>query len=243
MAGRYKKKRNSNKNKNNSKNKSGRSKPRSVTPPAKNKSVASLVVTPADNSVAAAKPAQSALLLRHPPEHPLEHSWDYLFWKANDWQNVHKVYTVSTIENFWGMYNNIYPLTQLENVNFALFLSGTPPIWEHDNNKRGGKWLWAHKQGARQETADIWLTLMLTMIGETLSAESDDEVVGSIVNLRFAGDRMSLWTKSCDRNRQARLGAQLKKNFSGRVACIKFKAHAEALSQYSSYKSDALITL
>lgn len=55
--------------------------------------------------------------------------------------DIRKVASLSSVEEFWGLYNNIVPPSQLpEKANYYLFKDGIMPAWEDAANKDGGKW-------------------------------------------------------------------------------------------------------
>jgi translation initiation factor 4E len=179
-------------------------------------------------------------------KHPLENKWSLTYWHNNEWEHIQHVMTMETIEDFWGTYNNIAKLSQLGKFNFAFFHEGMRPIWEDEMNRKGGKWIWEYSPDKRKSIDDIWLNLLLFLIGETLVEDNkicpDDEIVGVTIHTRVGGDRMTLWTKSTDVSIQQYLGKALetKLNIKGSLT---FKVHEEAIQLNSSFHSSAKIIM
>mmetsp|Transcript_24239 Transcript_24239/g.76263 ORF Transcript_24239/g.76263 Transcript_24239/m.76263 type:complete len:201 (+) Transcript_24239:80-682(+) len=81
-------------------------------------------------------------------KHPLEHAWTLWFdnpngrSKQSTWgQTLRTVYTFSTVEDFWCLYNNIVPPSRLPHgADFHLFKEGIEPKWEDAKCAQGGKW-------------------------------------------------------------------------------------------------------
>jgi len=61
---------------------------------------------------------------------------------AQGWmEDIKRVISFDSVEEFWGLYNNIVPPSQLpQKANYYLFKEGIIPAWEDDANKNGGKW-------------------------------------------------------------------------------------------------------
>eukprot|EP00755_Sulcionema_specki_P007864 Sspe_Gene.39370::Locus_18992_Transcript_3_6_Confidence_0.500_Length_508::g.39370::m.39370/K03259/EIF4E; translation initiation factor 4E len=63
--------------------------------------------------------------------------------------NIREVATVESIEDYWGCYKNILLPSELpEGSSYHLFKRGVKPLWEHEQNRRGGKWVtyWKEKE-------------------------------------------------------------------------------------------------
>lgn len=177
-------------------------------------------------------------------KHPLEHRWKLTFWPTNEWNNTTNIITISTIEDFWGTYNNIPRLIELGKVNFAFFHDGIRPVWEDDINRKGGKWIWEYSREMRAELDKHWLNLLLFLIGETLQPSSipDGEIFGCTVHTRPAGDRMTIWTRGTNPQIQKELGQALLEKMK-MTGSLFFKAHSDAIQINSSYHSSAKIVL
>ncbi|ODN83079.1 hypothetical protein, variant [Cryptococcus amylolentus CBS 6039] len=123
--------------------------------------------------------------------------------------DIRKVVSFDSVEEFWGLYNNIVPPSQLPGkANYYLFKNGIVPAWEDPQNKNGGKWaIQIPKNPESKSTIDkIWLYTMLAAIGETFETPSgkaevapsptqSDLVTGVIVSPRPAFFRISIWTR------------------------------------------------
>ncbi|KAL1722101.1 translation initiation factor eIF 4e-like domain-containing protein [Schizophyllum commune] len=127
---------------------------------------------------------------------------------AQGWmEDIKRVISFDSVEEFWGLYNNIIPPSQLpQKANYYLFKEGIIPAWEDDANKNGGKWsIQLPKEKHRNVVDRMWLYTMLAAIGETfdptLVRESPDSpapeslITGVIVSTRPQFYRISIWTR------------------------------------------------
>jgi len=117
---------------------------------------------------------------------------------ANDWaKNMKRVGDFDTVEDFWGVINNIPPPSKLPvGCNYHLFREGIMPMWEDANNSMGGKWTYNEKRSAGMSTKAIdsmWLYAMLSLIGETYP--DTNQICGGVCSLRQKQDRVAVWTR------------------------------------------------
>lgn len=166
--------------------------------------------------------------------HPLTYKWTLWYIKPpvtgqEDWHQLLKeVVTVSSVEEFWGAYNNIPRVSELPvKADYALFKTGIKPEWEDKHNSSGGKWLY---QFRKKPVAidDVWLKVLLSMIGGTLDNDSveTEEVNGAFINVRRAGVKVNLWTKNTSQDNLRPVGLKFKKLLDlGDRDEIEFNAH------------------
>lgn len=136
-------------------------------------------------------------------KHPLAHDWTLWFTKpatgkGDSWNDLLKeVITFNSVEEFWGVYNNIAPVSELAlKSDYHLFKAGVRPEWEDPQNKHGGKWSYSFKDKRGVNIDELWLHTMLAAIGETLEEEDDGEIMGVVVNVRKAFYRIGVWTRT-----------------------------------------------
>ncbi|KAK9706892.1 hypothetical protein RND81_07G159000 [Saponaria officinalis] len=149
--------------------------------------------------------------------HPLEYSWTFWFdspaakakAKPDEWGTSNcSIYTFSTVEHFWSLYNNInHPSKLAVGSDFYCFKSNIEPKWEDPICTNGGKWTVSYQRG-KSDTS--WLYTLLAMIGEQF--DHGDEICGAVVNVRAKQDKISLWTKdAANEAAQMSIGRQWKK--------------------------------
>ncbi|KAI0799035.1 translation initiation factor eIF 4e-like domain-containing protein [Xylaria sp. FL0933] len=136
-------------------------------------------------------------------KHPLQNRWTLWFTKpssgkGDNWNDLLKeVIIFNTVEEFWGIYNNIVPVSELAmKSDYHLFKEGVRPEWEDPQNKHGGKWSYQFKDKRSIDINELWLQTMMAAIGETLEDEDDGEVMGVVVNVRKAFFRIGVWTRT-----------------------------------------------
>jgi len=79
---------------------------------------------------------------------------------AQGWmEDIKKVISFDSVEEFWGLYNNIIPPSLLPSkANYYLFKDGIMPAWEDEANKSGGKWsIQLPKDKNRGNVDKMWL--------------------------------------------------------------------------------------
>ncbi|CAN0436623.1 unnamed protein product [Lampetra planeri] len=146
---------------------------------------------------------QEVVLPETEMKHPLENRWALWFFKndkTKSWQaNLRLISKVDTVEDFWALYNHIQVASHLlSGCDYSLFKDGIEPMWEDEQNKRGGRWLVTLSKGQRHSDLDrVWLETLLCLIGEAFDDHSDN-VCGAVVNIRGKGDKIAVWTRDCD---------------------------------------------
>jgi len=105
--------------------------------------------------------------------------------------------TFDTVEDFWRLYNNIYPASQIsQGSDYHLFKDKIEPKWEDAANQKGGKWVVTLPKTKGKEYLDkVWLYLVLACIGEGFADNQNDEICGCVVSVRKSQDKIALWTK------------------------------------------------
>jgi len=124
-------------------------------------------------------------------------------------EDIRKVVEFSSVEEFWGTYNNIVAPSQLPiKANYYLFKDGIMPAWEDPENKNGGKWsVQVPKDKSRGVIDKMWLYTMLAAIGETYETplptkeepnpvpKDSNLVTGVLMSCRGSFYRISIWTR------------------------------------------------
>nr|XP_032806005.1 eukaryotic translation initiation factor 4E-like isoform X4 [Petromyzon marinus] len=97
------------------------------------------------------------------------------------------------------LYNHIQVASHLmSGCDYSLFKDGIEPMWEDEQNKRGGRWLVTLSKGQRHSDLDrFWLETLLCLIGEAFDDHSDN-ICGAVVNIRGKGDKVAVWTRDCE---------------------------------------------
>ncbi|KAH7724873.1 translation initiation factor 4E [Aphelenchoides avenae] len=167
--------------------------------------------------------------------HPLQYRWVLWYLKGDrnkDWEDCLKqVATFDTVEGFWALYTQLQLASGLNwSSDYYLFKDGIKPMWEDENNVKGGRWLVVVDKQKRAATLDqYWLDLLLAMIGGQFERHSDF-ICGAVVNVRQKGDKISLWTQDSlkdDVNLQIGLVIKKKLNIPD-AEPIRYEVHKDA---------------
>ncbi|CAK9224090.1 hypothetical protein BDL97_04G055600 [Sphagnum fallax] len=153
-----------------------------------------------------------------PKRHPLKHAWTFWFDNPNGKQKqstwgscIRAVYTFSTVEDFWCLYNNVRQPSKLgAGTDFHCFKAGIEPKWEDPKCTHGGKWTATPPRANVKGALDMfWLHTLLGMIGEQF--DEGDEICGAVVSVRAKQDKISIWTKTASNEAaQVSIGKQWK---------------------------------
>ncbi|XP_048740340.1 eukaryotic translation initiation factor 4E type 3-like [Ostrea edulis] len=151
--------------------------------------------------------------------------------------SIRKLYTVSTVQGFWSVYNNIPEVNKL-NVRYTYHLMRNErrPVWEDKANCFGGCW---RLKCSKLDSPSVWKELLLAAIGEQLtdSMAEGDEVGGISISIRERDDLIEIWNARSDFHEQSTVVDKVKEllpevNFSA----IFYKA----FSTHQAFESDKL---
>lgn len=143
------------------------------------------------------------------PRHTLRDGW--VFWfrppisKSNGFveyeKTLHAIASFDTVEDFFSVYQHLKRPSTLPLVSdYHIFKKGIRPVWEDNENKKGGKWIVRLKKGVADR---YWEDLIYAIIGDQF-AEASDEVCGAVLSVRNGEDILSIWT-SVDGGRVLRI--------------------------------------
>jgi len=172
--------------------------------------------------------------------HPLEHTWT-LWYDAppkikqdpSNWRsNVTSVASFQTVEDFWSLFNNLVPPSDLAmKSNYNLFKEGIKPEWEDPTNSAGGKFV--IEISDTDQLGKTWLNVCLALIGEAF--DDYNEICGAVVSVRGRRSRIAIWTKNA-KNVQARdrIGSVLLQVTDVRPNKLVYQVHADAIKRYTA---------
>lgn len=201
-------------------------------------------------------------------KHPLYNSWTLWFdnpsqkgmasargTKESWGDDMNKVVDFDSVEEFWGLYQNIVPPSELpQKANYYLFKQGVKPAWEDPANTNGGKWsIQLPRDKTRAAIDRLWLFTMLAAIGETLeapfpdgvpppsSSPQDELVTGVIMSARANFYRIAIWTRKAEDTEELAaklldIGKQFKVNVLGYDIDAKIGAGLTSDVEFQSHK-------
>nr|CAB3241798.1 eukaryotic translation initiation factor 4E type 3 [Phallusia mammillata] len=109
--------------------------------------------------------------------------------------NLRKIYTVSTVESFWGVFNHVpAPSNLMARYSYHWMRNNIRPVWEDSVNANGGMWkLRCHKLC----TDSVWNELLMACIGEQFAqyVNPGDDIIGLSVSVRKNDDLVQLWNR------------------------------------------------
>merc|ERR1711991_55357 len=134
--------------------------------------------------------------------HKLQESYTFWYMKrgqknsAESYEDsIKQISTFSTIKKFWKIYSHIMrpgdPGSE-KPMDYILFKKGIKPMWEDEQNKRGGKWV---VRIPKKLSAYYWESILLAILGEQFDV--GDEICGCVLSVRFSEDVISIWNRDC----------------------------------------------
>jgi len=182
-----------------------------------------------------AQPSEGPLLDAKVPA-PLKYTW--VIWyrpptqKNADYEKSTKAMCkMGTAQEFWKVYAHLRRPSSLPTVSdYHFFKEGIRPVWEDEENKRGGKWIMRLKKGVCDR---YWEDLLLAMIGDQFY-EAGEEVCGAVLSVRAQEDVFSIWTKN-DGGRNIKIRETIKRALAlPSDTRIEWKSHDDSIAQRSA---------
>ncbi|GET88041.1 eukaryotic translation initiation factor-like [Leishmania tarentolae] len=158
-------------------------------------------------------------------------------------EQVKSIGLFDSAEGFWGIFNCIVLPSQLPpNGSYYLFRKHIAPMWEHEANRRGGRWVIPFTGKVSRGESDLqpvdmaWQTLCLSAIGELFPGD-EEEICGVTVSRGkqrtlssghatsvLSEWKLCLWTRSAN-NRESQMSI---------AEYIRTQLHLQLLSKKAS---------
>ena len=146
------------------------------------------------------------------------------------------------VEGFWSYYNHVVRPNDLPNsTDLHLFKEGVKPMWEDEENRKGGKWILRMKKGLASRQ---WEDLLLALVGGQMFTNEglESQVCGAVMSVRFQEDIISVWTKDAtDLNAKTAIRDALKSALHLQSSVVmEYKAHDASIKDNSSFRNTSL---
>ena len=147
-------------------------------------------------------------------EHSLKSTWIVWYRPPTSKYSDYEKSTIPlahfcTAEAFWIVYTHLKRPSTLPAVSdYHVFKKGIRPVWEDEENKKGGKWIVRLKKGVSDR---YWEDLLLAIVGDQF-AEAGEEVCGAVLSVRSGEDVLSVWTR-IDGGRNIKIRYDLKLHY------------------------------
>jgi hypothetical protein len=128
-------------------------------------------------------------------------------WKICGFKNI---YTISTINDFWQLYNNWDKLGSINQKHYFLMQKDISPIWEDEKNKNGGCWSYKVHENQAQE---LWDDLSTYLVTEKLSSKQNDITGLSICLKKNNYSVVKIWNRNSKDNSLALLNEAILKKW------------------------------
>ena len=139
---------------------------------------------------------------------------------ADEWcTRLTLVTKLTSVEEFWRLYNNIQPLSVLPiGMSLNLFKKDIKPLWDDTAITEGGRWYFRlekprHSSNFSNYTSQVqetWLYIILSLIGNTI--DDNNLICGGVVSIRTQETRFMIWTRKGGNSQIMDIGKALKKN-------------------------------
>ncbi|KJX99552.1 eukaryotic translation initiation factor 4E like protein [Zymoseptoria brevis] len=149
--------------------------------------------------------------------------------KNSDYEkSIKPLCKVQSAQAFWTVYTHLKRPSDLPTVSdYHIFKEGIRPVWEDEENKRGGKWTMRLKKGVADR---YWEELLLALVGDQF-VEAGEEVCGAVVSVRQGEDVFSIWTKN-DGGRNIKIRETIKRVLNLPADTnLQWRSHDESITQ------------
>eukprot|EP00033_Pygsuia_biforma_P002017 GCRY01002243.1.p1 GENE.GCRY01002243.1~~GCRY01002243.1.p1 ORF type:complete len:220 (+),score=3.70 GCRY01002243.1:27-686(+) len=146
--------------------------------------------------------------------------------------NIKKIATVTTLEEFWAVYSHLKPPSALPNGwDYSFFKNGIRPLWEDEKNKSGGKWIIHLKKGT---VCRFWEELLLAIVG----GQFDEGFCGTVLSCRQHEDILSVWNENVAAQQTLQMRDTMKRVLRmPSTANCEYKHHDQSIKDRSSFRN------
>ncbi|KAI8448016.1 translation initiation factor eIF 4e-like domain-containing protein [Phakopsora pachyrhizi] len=111
---------------------------------------------------------------------------------------MRRIGSCDTVETFYSLYLHIKrPSNQTPISDLHLFADPIKPVWEDENNVKGGKWTIKLRKGLSDR---LWESLMMSLVGggleRLIGSNGLNEICGVVLSVRKDEDILAVWHRT-----------------------------------------------
>lgn len=132
-----------------------------------------------------------------PPTLHFAHPWTFWFdvtvdtKEKNAEDSLRQLGTFHTLQDLWKFWNHLCISNLKDGCNLRLFREDVQPTWEHPMNRNGGRW--SARSLGKSKRFKLWTEVVLALVGEQLTDNSEHHVCGVCLSSKPGGDRIEVW--------------------------------------------------
>ena len=126
--------------------------------------------------------------------HKLNNKWTFWFhdpldnnWKINSYK---KIYTIDSIESYLKLYSFLNTKL-IENSMLFLMKENIEPLWEHQENIKGGCWSLKIPKG---NMYDLWNNISISLVNESITSSEEININGISISPKKNFCIIKIWT-------------------------------------------------
>ena len=126
----------------------------------------------------------------------------WILWyhhERNNWSinGYRKILELTNVQDFWKLFNNWDKIGGVNNKHYFLMRKDINPIWEDENNIKGGCWSFKISES---ESKDLWEDLSKYLVTENITTKPDDITGISICLKKNSFSVIKIWNKNSSNN-------------------------------------------
>ncbi len=129
-------------------------------------------------------------------EYRFKNVWNIWYHHSlNDWSinGYNKIFTISTIKDFWDFHDNIGYIGGINNVHYFLMKDNILPTWEDPHNKNGGSWSMLIPL---EHAYNMWERIAVDMVNSALLGNFNSSVTGMSINQKNNVSIIKIWNNN-----------------------------------------------
>lgn len=135
--------------------------------------------------------------------------------KTENWdQFLIEIASFSTINNFWGIFNNLTAFSELiPGGSYHIFKKGILPKWEDIKNIDGGKWVLSIRLLDKLGINELWEKILCFLIGGGFGKKNTYKISGIVGSNKNGQVKFSIWIQDSKNDHYQLLIGEKWKNF------------------------------
>ena len=151
--------------------------------------------------------------------------------RATSWKA--KLKQLATVDSWDTFRQQLTDMDSHQECDVMMFRAEIPPMWEHEANKSGGRWVLNMPKSTDEHGVAMgtlrghWQRLCWLVANEEFDPDMMPLINGVWLNVKLKSEKLSLWTSGFEENidMQHRIGRKMRELLEVRIMALVFEPH------------------